>query len=81
MTQLTSLNLIRCSKITNLAPLAGMKLTILNLTSCNQITDEGLAPLKGMTKLTTLILRRCKKISDAGLAAFRAARPDVKIRC
>jgi hypothetical protein len=42
-------------------------LTTLNLSGCNNITDEGLQQLTQLKNLTTLDLSGCKQITDGGL--------------
>jgi hypothetical protein len=73
LTNLTSLNLTLCRRITDagLAYLGalGKSLTSLNLSDCQLITNAGLAHLRALGKsLTSLKLSNCHEITDAGLA-------------
>lgn len=69
--KLASLNLLRCSRITD-AGVAYLEdlcdsLKTLNLSSCREISDEGLRSIGKLTKLETLSLWYCCKITDKGL--------------
>jgi hypothetical protein len=46
---------------------------------CHQVTDAGLAHLRGLTGLQELDLEGCKRVTDAGLAALRKALPGCKV--
>ena len=60
---ITSLDLKRCSEITDLTPIGEFEgLEVLNLFGCEGITDLG--PLSGLENLKKLNLRRCSGIED-----------------
>ena len=46
----------------------GRKITQLNLSECDAISDDGLAHLRGMAAMRKLHLSRCRAVTDAGLA-------------
>ena len=63
LTNLKALNLTRCRRIKNFAPLANLtQLTYLDLTECSQIED--LTFLANLTQLTQLSLAGCWQIKD-----------------
>ena len=65
MVSLKTLNLVRCSALTDLGPLRRLtRLTHLSLRGCRSITD--LSPLADMTQLQVLDLSECPGLTDLG---------------
>jgi hypothetical protein len=48
-------------------------LTSLDLTGCEEVTDEGMRALSSLPALASLDLRHCFKVTDAGVQALRNA--------
>lgn len=74
MEALKRVNCLRSIWVTNheienedLQPLADMALTQLNISGCTNISEAGIALIKGMP-LKSLNLARCEKLNDAALA-------------
>jgi len=66
--QLQDLSLWHCVGLTDLTPLADLKLTRLNLTGCTGITD--LSPLEFIDSLEDLTIMGCPGITDFGPVAW-----------
>ncbi|CAD7704060.1 unnamed protein product [Ostreobium quekettii] len=70
LTHLTSLELRECTGLTDLSPVGPLsQLNHLDLSHCEQLTDDGLGPICGLTCLQSLSVYRCRRVSNAGLNA------------
>jgi hypothetical protein len=55
------------------------RLTVLILSYCPGVTDEGLRAISSLTALSTLDLRGCDNVTAAGKQALRTAIPNLTI--
>lgn len=55
------------------------QLQVLDVSGCEQLTDNGVKELAALKQLQILNLRRCAQVSDAGANALTAALPKIKL--
>ena len=55
-------------------------LTSLDVSKCENVTDEGLSAVSGLTALTVLDIQYCDSVTAEGKQALRDALPRLQIR-
>ena len=55
-------------------------LTVISLSYCPGVADEGLRAISSLTALSTLYLWRCDNVTAAGKQALRTAFPNLTIQ-